>query len=198
MVLSQSVEDNDNWLLVTDKPEKLLSLLTPLSTKKLTSIQETPTDNFSAFMSPSDKKDQLSQTSSRSSRITTHFDTQSSLQPLPLRLPHYNFWHHIQDAPLLSISETTENTLWSSMTIYQNKQSHTDKCHFFWEDPQEERLIQVTSFIFTADCSKERPKWTSQREEEVWQHFQSSKPKQVMSQPIFQLTSSQSLMVKFS
>ena len=117
----------------------------------------------------------------------------SLLLPLLPRLLLYNSWLPIQDVLLESISETTECTLLLSMTIFLNKQSLTDKCLFFWEGLQEERPTQETSFISTPVFWRELPRWTRTLEEDPWPPYQSLKHKQVMSQPIFQPTSSLSL-----
>ncbi len=51
------------------------------------------------------------------------------------------------------------------MTIYQNKPWPTDKCHFYWEDPQEEKPTPVTSSISIPVFSRELPRWTTTSEE---------------------------------
>jgi hypothetical protein len=105
--------------------------LIPSSTKKLTSTLEMYKNNFSAFTLLSDKRDLLYQTSSRPSRLTMLLNTPSSLLLLLQKLLLFNSWLLIQDVLSLSFSEIMENTLLSSTTIFQNKPSHTDKCHFF-------------------------------------------------------------------
>jgi len=144
-------------------------------------------------MLPSDRKDPQSPTLSRHLKIMMPLDILLSLLLLLQKPLLFSSWPLIQDAPLLSISEIMENTPWSSMTISPNKQSLTDKCLFFWEDLQEERPTQETSFISTPVFWRELPRWTRTSEEDPWPPYQSSKHKLVMSQPIFQPTLSLSL-----
>jgi hypothetical protein len=71
---SQLEEVKESLSLEIDKLERLLSLLTPLSTKRQPSMTPnlmTPKD-FTAFTSPSVKRDLLLPTSSRSLRIMIH------------------------------------------------------------------------------------------------------------------------------
>ena len=51
------------------------------------------------------------------------------------------------------------------MTIYQNKPWPTDKCHFYWEDPHEEKPTPVTSSISIPVFLRELPRWTTNSEE---------------------------------
>ena len=130
---SQLEEVKESLSLVIDKLERLLLLLTPLSTKRLPSMTPRlmrPRD-FTASTLLSVKRDQQSPTLSRSLRITIHLDTPSLLPPPLQRLPHFNSWLHIQDALLENSSETTESIASSSMTISQSKPSPTDKCLSF-------------------------------------------------------------------
>jgi len=91
MVLSQSEEDKDSWLLVIDKQERLLLLLIQSLIKKLTSIQEMFINNFSAFMLLSDKRDRQLLTFVKFSRIMMLFDIPSSLLLLLQKPHHFNF-----------------------------------------------------------------------------------------------------------
>ena len=198
MVSSPLAEVNDNWLLVTDRLVRPLLPLTPLLTKKPTSNPETPQNNFSVCMLLLVKKDLLLPTLSRPLKITTLWDTPLWSLPLPLKLPHFSSWLLILAVLLENISETMENTLWSSMTICLNKPSPIVKCPFFLEDLQEERPTPVMCFIYTLVFSKELLKWTKLSVEDPWLPCPSLKPKLVMCPHIFQPTSSPLPMVKFS
>lgn len=189
MVWSQSVEDNDNWSLVTDRQERLLLLSTPSLTRRRTLKLEIPKSNSIAFTSPSDRRDPLSLTWSRSSRIMMPWNTLSSWLLLPQRLLHFNSWPHTPDALLLNISEITESTHSLSTTICPSRPSPTDRCPFYWEDLQEERPTQVMCSISTPDCWRELPRWMIPSGEEAWLPFQSSRLRLVMCQLISQQTS---------
>ena len=123
-------------------------------------------------------------------------NTPSSLLLQLQRLPLFNSWLLIQVALLENISEITESTPWSSMTIFQNKPSLIDKCHSCWEDLPVERLTQVMCFISILDFWKEQPRWTKSTVVVPLLPSPSLKLKLVMCLLIFQLMSSQLLMDK--
>jgi len=152
IVWSQLEEDKENWLLETDKQEKPLLLLIQLLIKRKTLILVTRKNNFIAFTLLLDKRDQQSQILWKSWKNTMLWNTPSLLQLQLLKLLHYNSWLLIQDVLLENISEIAADIAWLFMMTCQNKPLHTDKCLFCWEDHQEEKLIQETSFICTQDC----------------------------------------------
>jgi hypothetical protein len=60
----------------------------------------------------------------------------------------FNSWLHIQVALLVNTSEMEVNTPLLSMTISPSKLLLTDKCLFFLEDHQAEKLTQVMFSIY--------------------------------------------------
>lgn len=144
------------------------------------------------------KRDPLLPTSSKSWKITGPWSTPSSLPPQLPRLLHCNSWLLTQDVLSENSSEITENIVSLSMMIYPSKPSLTDKCLYFWEDHQAERLIQEMSSIFIPVFWKELLRWTWLTVVAHWLLSQSLKHKLVMCLPIFPPMLSQLLMDKFS
>ncbi len=131
-----------------DKLERLPLLLTPLLTKRFLSNVVMNQRDFTAFTSLLVKRDLQLLTSLRSLKTLTPCTIPVSLLLLHLMLLLFNSWLHIQVALLVNTSEMEVNTPLLSMTISPSKLLLTDKCLFFLEDHQAEKLTQVMFSIY--------------------------------------------------
>lgn len=154
--------------------------------------------SFIASIAPLVKRDPQLQISLGSLNNMMLWVTLWSLQPQHQMPLLFNSWLHSQDALSENISEITACTPWLFMTIFQSRLLLTDKCLFFWEDHQAERLIQVMSSIFTHVFLKEQLKWTNITVVDLWLHFQSLRHRQVIFLLISQQTLFPLLMDRFS
>merc|ERR1711884_144255 len=102
ILLSQLEEDKENRLLVIDRPEKPLLLLTQSSTKEKISMVHKNIKNFTVSTLLLVKNVLLLLTLFKILKNTMHWNIQLLLLPPLQKLPHFSSWPHTLVALLVN------------------------------------------------------------------------------------------------